>query len=125
MTITTSDARAFAEEWIAAWNSHDLERILAHYGTEIEFLSPVAFKRTGNGRIAGIPALRAYWGPGLAAQPDLKFDLLDVLVGHDCLTILYRNHRAQHVAEMVEFGDHHKVVRSYACYTDAPRSQSS
>ena len=23
----------FAEAWIAAWNSHDLNRILAHYAT--------------------------------------------------------------------------------------------
>lgn len=25
-------ARRLAEEWYAAWNAHDLERILAHYG---------------------------------------------------------------------------------------------
>ena len=26
----------FAAEWIAAWNSHDLERILAHYTDDFE-----------------------------------------------------------------------------------------
>ena len=36
------DARTFAEEWVAAWNAHDLERILAHYSDEFkkrEFIS--------------------------------------------------------------------------------------
>src|SRR4051812_6710770 len=106
--MTGDDARAFADEWIAAWNSHNLERILSHYAAEVEFLSPIALKRTGNGRVVGIPALRAYWGPALADQPGLKFDLVDVLIGHTCLTILYRNHRGQQVAETVEFGDDHK-----------------
>lgn len=108
---------AFAQNWIAAWNAHDLERILAHYAAEIVFLSPVAEKRVGNGRVVGIPALRAYWDAGLAAQPDLRFDLLGVLVGHECLTIHYRNHRGQSAAETFEFSGEGKVVRSYACYS--------
>jgi ketosteroid isomerase-like protein len=114
--MTDNDARSFAEEWVAAWNSHDLDRILSYYADEIEFLSPMAFQRTGKGRIVGIPELRAYWGSALANQPNLKFDLLDVLIGHDCLTILYRNHRGQQVAETCEFNDAHKVTRSFACY---------
>ena len=28
--ITREFAEGFAGEWIAAWNAHDLERILAH-----------------------------------------------------------------------------------------------
>jgi hypothetical protein len=40
----------------------------------------------------------------------------DVHVGHDCLTILYRNHREQQAAETFEFGAHGKIVRSCACY---------
>jgi SnoaL-like domain len=109
-------SRAFAEDWIAAWNAHDLERILSHYAAEIVFLSPVAEKRVGNGRVIGISALRGYWAAGLAVQPDLRFELTDVLAGHMCLTILYSNHRGQSAAETLEFGTDGKVVRSYACY---------
>lgn len=32
-------AERFANVWIAAWNSHDLERILAHYEDEFEMSS--------------------------------------------------------------------------------------
>ena len=110
-------ARAFAERWISDWNSHDVERVLSHYADEIEFLSPVAAKRVGQGRVVGIPALRAYWSPALAEGSNLRFTLVDVLVGHDCLTILYDNQRGQRVAETCEFDDGDKVKRSFACYS--------
>ena len=110
------DAHAFAAEWIAAWNSHELERVLSHYSTDIVFLSPVAQTVVGDGRVIGISALRSYWSKALAARPDLKFELLNVLVGHECLTIRYRNHRGQEAAETFEFAADGKVVRSFACY---------
>jgi hypothetical protein len=109
--------QAFADEWIAAWNSHDLERVLSHYASDIVFLSPNAQRLVGNGRVLGISALRSYWEKGLASQPGLKFELLNVLTGHECLTILYRNHRSQQVAETFEFGADGKAIRSFACYT--------
>ena len=40
----------------------------------------------------------------------------DTFVGHDALTILYRNHRGQQAAETCEFAADGKVVRSCACY---------
>jgi ketosteroid isomerase-like protein len=110
------NARIFAEEWIAAWNALDIERVLSHYARDVAFLSPLAQQRVGNGRVVGIDALRAYWQGALAARPDLKFDLIDVLAGHESLTILYRNHRGQTAAETFEFDTDDKVIRSYACY---------
>jgi ketosteroid isomerase-like protein len=112
------DARAFAEDWIAAWNAHDLDRILSHYATDVAFLSPLAQQRVGNGRVEGLAALRNYWSGALAAQPGLKFELLDVLTGHACLTVLYRNHRGQTAAETFELQSDGKVVRSFACYSN-------
>lgn len=107
---------SFAAEWIAAWNAHDLERIVAHYADDVVFLSPHALSRTGSGRIEGISGLRDYWGPAIAAQPNLKFEFQSALVGHDSLTVLYRNHRGEQVAETFEFNPTGKVIRSYACY---------
>src|SRR5262249_8030127 len=75
------DAQAFAAEWIAAWNSHDLERVLSHYSTDIVFLSPIAQAVVGDGLGIRISALRSYWDQAPAARHDLKFELLDVLVG--------------------------------------------
>ena len=33
-------AEHFAAEWIAVWNSHDLEAILKHYADDVVFHSP-------------------------------------------------------------------------------------
>lgn len=108
--------QSFADEWVESWNSHDLDRILSHYDSEIVFLSPIALQTVGIGRIVGMAALRDYWSRSLAARPDLKFELVEVLAGHQCLTIRYRNHRGQSAAETFEFSPDGKVVRSFACY---------
>jgi ketosteroid isomerase-like protein len=36
------DAVAFADDWVNAWNSHDLEKILSHFAGNVVFTSPVA-----------------------------------------------------------------------------------
>lgn len=56
-------AERFAKEWVEAWNSHDLERVLA------------------------------YWAKALKALPGLRFELLAVLAGTDSVTLYYRGHR--------------------------------
>ena len=40
MILDRKFAEAFAAEWIAAWNSHDLERILSHYTEDFAMSSP-------------------------------------------------------------------------------------
>jgi hypothetical protein len=39
--ITRDFADRFAEEWIAAWNAHDLPRVLSHYDDDFEMASPL------------------------------------------------------------------------------------
>ena len=38
--LSESEADAFVAEWMEAWNSHDLERILGHYADDVEYSSP-------------------------------------------------------------------------------------
>lgn len=111
-----SAAESFAAHWIDAWNRHDIDAILSHYVDDVVFLSPVAEQRIGNGRVIGLDALRSYWSAGLAAQPQLRFELDMLLVGFESVTICYRNHRKQSVAETFEFNGSGKVVRAFACY---------
>ena len=115
---THQAADAFAIHWIEAWNNHDLEAILSHYDDHIVFLSPIAEQRVGNGKVVGREALRHYWSVGLAAQPQLRFVLDKVLVGFGAVTLYYRNHRNQSVAETFELNASGRVVRAYACYAD-------
>ncbi|HVE97479.1 MAG TPA: nuclear transport factor 2 family protein [Pseudonocardiaceae bacterium] len=36
-----ADAVAFAEGWVKAWNSHDLDAVLSHIADNVVFTSPV------------------------------------------------------------------------------------
>lgn len=109
--------REFAESWIEAWNRHDLDAVLAHFSDDFEFLSPFINQFAGepSGRLSGKDAVRAYWQTGLSRLPDLHFELVDVLVGVDCLTILYRGHRGLS-AEVFTFGTDGRAVRGQALY---------
>jgi hypothetical protein len=111
-------AQGFAAEWIAAWNSHDLDAILSHYTDGIVFHSPRIATVMGKqiAFVEGKAALAAYWGKALAAAQDLHFDLERVYVGSDSLTIAYRNHRGQNAAETFHFDEDGLVVESIATY---------
>jgi SnoaL-like domain len=64
-----------ARNWIAAWNSHDLDRILGHYTDDVVFTSPRITEFLGDprGRVEGRDALRHYWATALAQLADLAF----------------------------------------------------
>ena len=100
-------ALEFAERWQAAWNSHDVERILAHYSDDVVFQSPYVAHRfkEPSGEVNGKEALRSYWSSGLALQPDLRFSVEDVRVSVDTIVINYRNHHGHAVSEVLRFRD--------------------
>jgi uncharacterized protein (TIGR02246 family) len=112
------DVDALAHEWIAAWNAHDLERVLSHYAPDVELTSPLAAERVpgSGGYVRGEAELRAYWEPALAAHPDLHFELQAVLTAVDGCTILYRNHRGQLVAESLFWNEDGLVTRAAVAY---------
>jgi ketosteroid isomerase-like protein len=109
--------RQFAASWIAAWNAHDLDAVLAHFCEDFEFSSPLIkpFANEPSGKLVGKNAVRAYWQIGLTRLPDLRFELVDVLTGVDSLTILYRGHRGLTV-EIFQFDAKGYAVSGQAMY---------
>jgi hypothetical protein len=106
----------FAAEWIAAWNSHDLERVLSHYDESFEFSSPVLARMipASGGRLEGVEAVRPYWSKALALYPELHFEPIAVLKGVDSLVIHYRGLNGRLCAEFFVLGRSGKVVSSHA-----------
>jgi ketosteroid isomerase-like protein len=117
--LTESEAKNFAQEWIAAWNSHDLEAILSHYGEEIVLTSPVAARilDAPGGTVRGKASLGEYFRRGLQAYPDLHFELLDVMFGMSSVVLCYKNQKGTKSAEFMEFGGDRKVARVVANYS--------
>ena len=117
--MTHPDPDAFAADWIAAWNSHDLDAILSHYADDVVFRSPTAARVVGSGEVSSKAALRDYWQKALTLVPDLHFILEQVFVGHAAVTLVYRRENGPRAAETFEFGDGGLVTRSVACYAAA------
>ena len=117
--IEQGQAEAFAAEWIEAWNGHDLDAILSHYAEDIEFQSPVVVRLLNekSGTIRGKQALRAYFERGLAAYPDLRFQLRQVLPGVESVTLYYDSINELTAAEVMELtatGQVRRVLAHYA-----------
>jgi hypothetical protein len=116
--IDRAFAEYFAAEWIAAWNSRDLDRVLAHYADDFEMNSPVIIQVAGepSGRLKGKAAVGAYWAKALALIPDLHFELISTLAGVDSITLYYKGAGGRLAAEVFHFGPDGTVVRAFAHY---------
>ncbi|MBA2402340.1 MAG: nuclear transport factor 2 family protein [Bradyrhizobium sp.] len=104
MTSPPHDAARLASlgrEWIAAWNSHDLERVLAMYAEDSEMTSDriPALGFDASGTLRGKDRLRAYWGMALQRLPDLHFELIDIYVSPDSVVVFYQNDRGARICE--------------------------
>ena len=119
MTIDREFARRLAADWIAAWNSGDLERVFALYDDDFEMRSPLIAERgfSPTGALRGKAAIRPYWGAGITtAKPPLRFELIDAYGGVDTVAIHYRSVGRKQVVEILEFDAHGRVIRGSACH---------
>lgn len=109
----------FAREWVDSWNSHDLSRILSHYADDFEMSSPfiVAIAGEPSGMLKGKEKVGTYWAKALELIPDLRFELMSILVGVNSVTLYYKGTRGL-TAEVFHFDSDQKVVKAFAHYAD-------
>ena len=114
-----SNHREFAKDWVEAWNSHDLNRVLSHYEEDVVLTSPRVrlFLGRDDGIIRGKAALRDYMELALKKVPDLRFSLDRVFSGVNAVVLEFHTHQGRHTAEFMEFGRNGLVSRASA--TDA------
>jgi len=117
--VTKDEAWKLAEHWVAAWNARDLELIMTHYEDGVELISPVAAQLLGapGGKVTGKVNLRAYFEKGLAAYPELQFQLEDVFWGVSSVVLCYKNQKGTRTAEFMELSAAGKVARVVANYS--------
>jgi len=118
--ITQAFADDFAREWVDAWNSHDIERILSHYSDDFEMTSPLIAQRgfSATGSLRGKEAVRAYWTPAVGPGSTLQFELIQALVSVDSIAIHYRS-GSRLCVEVVRFNAQGVVIAGAAHYYPA------
>ena len=117
--MTEDEARSFAAEWIEAWNSHDLDRIMTHYAEDLVLVSPIAAQLLSDpaGMVRGKDSLREYFQKGLNAFPQLRFDLIEVMRGLSSIVLYYKNQKGTKSGEFMELNPQRKITRVVANYS--------
>jgi len=112
------DLEAFAREWIHAWNSHDLERILSHYSDDVEVTTPMIKIAMGvdDGTVRGKDAARRYWAAALQKVPDLHFELVDIAQSVSSVALYYKSIMGKMAIEVMWFNECGKVNKVIAHY---------
>ena len=115
--VSTPEPGVFAEDWLTAWNRHDVDAVLAHFHDDVVFSSPVAARvmPDSKGVVRGKAALREYWNAALKTMPDLHFDIVGIYQGESVLVVNYRNQSGALVNEVLEF-DGGLVRRGHGTY---------
>jgi hypothetical protein len=110
-------ARAFADRWIALWNSRDLDGVLALFADHVVFSSPTAARLIdgSDGVVRGKAALRAYWAHALSRNPELHFELLGAYAGINTIVINFRHQTGVHANEVLIF-DGDLIVEGHATH---------
>lgn len=111
-------AKTFASEWVEAWNAHDMERVLSHYTDDFEMTSPIIAQLLGepSGTLRGKEAVGAYWRKALQVVPDLRFELITVLIGVRSVTLYYKGARDRLSAEVFDFNELGQIMKATAHY---------
>ena len=112
----TARLSTLGQEWIAAWNARDLERVLTLYADDFEMTSEYihAMGFDASGTLRGKDQVRNYWATALAGLPELHFELIDLFTSPDSLTVYYQNERGSKMCEYLRLNAQGKIAQGSA-----------
>jgi hypothetical protein len=117
--INAQFAREFAQKWVDAWNSRNLDQIMSLCADDIEVISPFIadLMQESSGTLKGKEKIRPYWAKALERYTDLQLKLEEVLIGVDSITIYHQGVHGRRVAEVFSFDENHQVTKDIAHYS--------
>jgi ketosteroid isomerase-like protein len=115
---TERDLKSMVEDWIEAWNSKDLDRIMLHYASSVVFEANTVVRRWNrpDGVLRGADELREHFRMGLERAPTLHFELEDVFTVPSGYAALYRRDNGNRVLDVVELDSSSQAVAVKAFY---------
>ena len=119
--MTKDFATAFAKSWVDAWNAHDIEIILSFYSEDVTIESPMAIRLypKSSGIVAGKSEVRKYWTIGLESSPDLRFEIVELLISVNSLALyLFNTSSNKKSVEVMSFNSEQKVDTVTVCYAE-------
>jgi hypothetical protein len=113
-------ARDHADRWLAAWNAHDLDAIMAGYAEGVDFVAPTVVGRWGrpDGRLVGRAELGRHFARGLELAPDLAMVEEHLMTAPDGYALLYRRENGNRALDAVQLDEDGLASRVHAYYLD-------
>ena len=109
--------KEIATKWFAAFNEHNLEKLLSLYDDNAEHFSPklkALYPKT-KGFVTGKDALRAWWQDAFDRLPSLHYKVTSLTSNSDRVFMEYirtvENEDEMHVAEVLEIKEN-KILSS-------------
>lgn len=117
MSWTAERAVAYVNHHVEVWNKHNLDEIMKLYATNAELTSPFADQVVGSSLVRGHDQLQEYFGTALQRNPDLQFEVVDILLSVNSVTIYMRSLQGRMVAEVLFFDNDGLVDKVFAHYS--------
>jgi ketosteroid isomerase-like protein len=85
---------SISHQWFAAFNQHDLEKLLALYADDAQHYSPKLKLRQPetNGLITGKDALRSWWQDSFERLPSLRYEPTRFIADDERIFVEYTRH---------------------------------
>jgi hypothetical protein len=114
--MTSEKEMKFGEAWIAAWNTHDIKKLMGQCAKDIELSSPLVVDSgaSADGIIKGRDAVGEFWTKTLMRVPGSRLELVDVLSGIDSRIVIFRTPNGGLGAHVLHFRADGKIVRAGA-----------
>ncbi len=118
--IVIVSTHGHAAAWIAAWNAHDLDAILALYADDVVFSAPTVVRRWNvpDGILRGKAALREHFRRGLELVPTLHFEQEEVFLSPGGYAVLYRRENGHRVIDVAELDEQDQIRVGRAYYAE-------
>jgi hypothetical protein len=122
---------ALARNWVDAWNSTSVDRVMALYSSDFEFrargILPNNRISSPSGILRGQADNRLRWFDPAAGsvKPAGTFRLIDAYAGVRSIAVHYLNAQSEPVVEVMEFTPDCKIQRSNALYGPIPPGMSN
>jgi ketosteroid isomerase-like protein len=92
--MSSSELNNLAQQWFAAFNNKELEKLLSLYHDHAQHFSPKLKVRhpETNGLIKGKPALHAWWQDAFNRLPSLHYEIVRLTPHDDRVFMEYVRH---------------------------------
>ena len=92
--MSAAETTKVAQAWLLAFNTHDLNALMALYADDCRHTSPKirALHPGTDGNLKGKPALRAWWEDALRRLPGLRYEQTALTADDERAVLEYLRH---------------------------------